>query len=178
MAVQNFRKVLVYRYKLIKELPNDTAQVAGVNLTKEFTDFKSVQESLIPFIKSSSNLTGFIDFEKKDLMNGEIIQQSTYTGDVPDIIAREVLNAMERFELVPIAKYYNIDVVQKDKNMLVKMIIEYQNKRIEAEKPVEEEKKVIQENITNNEIKEPIINPVNDDDDKGFFSGFNFGKNK
>lgn len=177
--VQTGRKDFVYRYKLSDNCKEEQRQIAGITLTKNWTDFRSQKEQLIPFIKSPSRLDGLLDFEKKDLISNEIVIQSTYTGETPDIISRETLNAMERFELVPIAKYYEIDVVQKDKNMLIKMITERQNKRIEYESKKED--KVIEKDNTNIIINHTEQNPqqyFNEDDIEKKNGWFGFGSKK
>ncbi len=135
-------KNIVYRYRLTKEHVHNNHQVCGINLTKEWSDFKSIKDQLNPFLKTSINPDGFIDFEKKDYNSNEVIQQSTYTGNTPDIIAKETLHAMDRKELVPIAKYYRIDITNKPKEILIKAILEYQEKREKAEA---EQKKIADE---------------------------------
>jgi hypothetical protein len=83
---------------------------------------------------------------------------------------------MERFELVPIAKYYEIDVVQKDKNLLIKLIIESQKKRVEFENKKDEIKPVIENNIpilnTNNQQPQQYFNEDDIDKRGGFFGMF------
>jgi len=166
MAVQSFRKEYTYRYKLTEKCISDSMQIAGINLTKDWIDFKVVKEVLNSFIHTPANLSGILDFEKKDLLTNEIVQQSQWEGDIPEIISRETLYAMERHELVPIAKYYLIDCVNKDAKMLVKLIIDFQTKRIEDEQSqlkLEKDiikKENIEKELTNNKLTEAISDDV------------------
>jgi hypothetical protein len=178
MAVQSFRKNYVYRYKLTDSCKDERRQIAGTTLTKSWIDFKAPKQELEIFIKTSIKPEGIIDFEKKDLISNEIIQQSTWTGEIPEIISREVLHAMERFELVPIAKYYLIDCVNKDSKMLIKLITEAQNKRIKTEEKQKEVISIKQENknneidITNNSMIPQQYMDENIIEKRGGFFGF------
>lgn len=151
MELPNYRKNYVYRYKLSEDCKEDRRQIAGITLTKEWGDFKAPKDALTPFIQTPANIKGIVDYQKKDMISNEVAQQSKWEGDTPEIVPREVLHAMDRNELVPIARYYLIDCVNKDNKMLIKLITEMQEKRIEAEKALGKEKIIENEN-TNNQI--------------------------
>lgn len=159
MEIPNYRKNYVYRYKLSEDCKEDRRQIAGITLTKEWSDFKSPKDALTPFIQTPVNIKGIVDYQKKDMISNEVAQQSKWEGDIPEIVPREVLHAMDRNELVPVARYYLIDCVNKDNKMLIKLIIEAQNKRIESEESITKEKIIENEN-TNNQITDQVSESI------------------
>lgn len=133
----------LYRYRLTDSCKADRMQVAGVTLTKDWVDFNSNKKELEVFIKNAVNTEGIIDYEKVNPFKKEKVAESTYTGEIPDIIPRETLGVMERFEIVPIAKYYNINPVNKNNKSLIKLILQAQTEReAKEDQRIKEEMKV------------------------------------
>lgn len=148
-------KQIVYRYKLCEDYNVDSCQIAGLNLTKNFKDFPNKQEPLEMFLRTNTNLEGFIDFEEKDLVTGVVIDKSLFEG-TKKVYKIGELSFLERDQLVEIAQAYNIDPRNKRNDFLVKLIIVEQEKIQELKKKIKKSKKQVKDESpgTDNKISE------------------------
>ena len=128
---------IVHRYRINEEDKADFKMVAGIELSKQWRDFSSEKQELTSFIKSMANLSGFIDYEKKDLVSQEVIYKSVAKEKEIPIYSKQALHLMTRNEIVEIFKMYGIDTTNKTKDFLIVELMKIQ--------PKEEE--IIQENV-------------------------------
>jgi hypothetical protein len=142
-------KQIVYRYKLCKDYEGDSIQIAGINLSKSFKDFPNKQEQLEMFLRTNTNLDGFIDFEEKDLISGIVVDKSLFEGPNKKYNPIE-LTFFNRDQLVEIAQSYNIDPRNKRNDFLIKLMIVEQEKIAELKKKTKKKGKYNADTGTDN----------------------------
>ena len=133
-------KQIVYRYKLCQDYESDSVQIASINLSKNFKDFPNKQGQLEMFLRTNTNLDGFIDFEEKDLISGTVLDKSLFEGPNKKYTPIE-LTFFSREQLVEIAQTYNIDPRNKRNDFLIKLIIIEQDKVKELKKKTKKKEK-------------------------------------
>jgi hypothetical protein len=140
-------------YKLTETVNSEAMQIAGVNLSKEWTAFPNMVDKLLPFIKSEANRNGLVDYEKRDCEANEVLFRSI--PDIKDIpiYSKALLLTMTRSELCDICRAYAIVTTNKVSEFLVKEILEKQIKLADMHPSLFENKEVI---TVDQDIK-PII---------------------
>jgi hypothetical protein len=143
-----------YQYRLNESIKEEAMQIAGVNLTKEWSNFNYNNETLTPFIKTINNPGGLIDYQKVDADSYEVMFKSVpKIVDLP-IYTKQALFLMSRKELCDICKEYGIVTVNRVNEFLIKEIIERQSKNYES---VEAKEEIIIPESTN---KEEVIEEI------------------
>ena len=101
------------RYRLHESFEADSCSVEGIIFTKEWKELPELY-SVKNFLRTNEN--------PKGILEKEIIQKTDYKGEFPGVFERETLYAMDRKELVDIAKFYCIPTLNITHEMLAKLI--------------------------------------------------------
>jgi hypothetical protein len=139
---------IVHQYRLTDSVEYDSLQLAGVPLTKNWKSFEYIKENLQPFLKSTTNSSGMVDYQKVNLESNEVLYKTIPTELDIEIFDRNILFMMTRIELCQICKEYGIVTTNRTNQFLVKEILEKQEK-VQALKEEKKEKEIIQEETTN-----------------------------
>lgn len=134
---------IVHRYRINEEDKSDYKMVAGIELSKQWKDFNSEKQELTSFIKSVANQSGFLDYQKKDLVSQEVIYKSVAKEKQIPIYSKQALHLMSRNEIVEIFKMYGIDTTNKTKDFLIVELLK-----------IQPEEEIIQEDVTDESIEE------------------------
>jgi len=129
---------MIHQYKIIDSSKDNFMQIANINLRKEWTPFTTIQQALIPFIKTISNPNGLLDYNKKNMESNEVVYRSIPDIENLSIYSKQDLFIMTRQELCEICKAYTIITQNKRNERLIKEILESQakystNKQIQKE---------------------------------------------
>lgn len=128
-------KIKHHRYKLNENSKVDRASVNGVILTKTWSPGSMNPKSeLSPFIMTRENPTGTVDYEiflphTKEVLynNREAMERNVPIYQIPELLVKK------REDLVYIAEYYGIPVVNKSNQFLISLISKKQEERAKEE---------------------------------------------
>lgn len=129
------QKIKHHRYKLNENSKSDRASVNGVILTKTWTaGSMNPKQELSPFVMTRENPQGTIDYEiflphTKEILynNREAMERKVPIYQIAELLVKK------REDLVYIAEYYGISVVNKSNQFLISLISQKQEARAKEE---------------------------------------------